>query len=388
MNLRKIAYYLHLWIGMISGIIVFIVCITGAIWGVSIYGWIGSSEQEKGIKGSLDAMLKPSQLSQMAEEVLGGPATYIYYTEDAPASIGRYGKGVRASASINPLTGEVFDEGTLSVQSREGKKRFNFWTFIRNGHRALWLPYKIGRPIVNYATFAFVIVLITGIIIWAPKSKKAIKNKFTLNWKKNTPLFRKLFDVHSVLGFYSVFILLMIAFTGMVWGLEWWSKGVYKLTSGGKELPAWQSGVSDTLNINTEITTAQAVDLLFDRLIYENPDAEGVSINYPDDNDPAATIGATVSLKKNLYYNADRYTFDRYTLKEIKLEGPFHGKYEDKSFADKLRRMNYEIHIGTIAGLPGKLLVFFGALFGASLPITGFYLYYKKWKMSRKTRKT
>jgi uncharacterized iron-regulated membrane protein len=43
--------------------------------------------------------------------------------------------------------------------------------------------------------------------------------------------------------------------------------------------------------------------------------------------------------------------------------------------------MNYDIHIGNILGLPGRIAMFFAALIGASLPITGFYIW---WGRKRK----
>jgi uncharacterized iron-regulated membrane protein len=38
--------------------------------------------------------------------------------------------------------------------------------------------------------------------------------------------------------------------------------------------------------------------------------------------------------------------------------------------------MNYDIHTGAIIGLPGKILAFFASLIVASLPITGFYIWW------------
>lgn len=32
MKIRKIAYKLHLWVGLVTGLIVFIVCLTGCVW--------------------------------------------------------------------------------------------------------------------------------------------------------------------------------------------------------------------------------------------------------------------------------------------------------------------------------------------------------------------
>jgi uncharacterized iron-regulated membrane protein len=42
--------------------------------------------------------------------------------------------------------------------------------------------------------------------------------------------------------------------------------------------------------------------------------------------------------------------------------------------------MYYDIHIGKILGLPGQLLAFFACLVIASLPITGFLIWYGRKK--------
>lgn len=92
----------------------------------------------------------------------------------------------------------------------------------------------------------------------------------------------------------------------------------------------------------------------------------------------------TVYKQKDIYYNSDSYSFDRYSLQEIKIEGPYSGKYAEASVGDKLRKMNYEIHIGSIWGTPGRILVFFAAIFGASLPVTGLYIFFKTRKKKKK----
>ena len=40
MKIRKIAYKLHLWVGLVTGLIVFIVCLTGCVWAFKLNGWI------------------------------------------------------------------------------------------------------------------------------------------------------------------------------------------------------------------------------------------------------------------------------------------------------------------------------------------------------------
>jgi uncharacterized iron-regulated membrane protein len=42
--------------------------------------------------------------------------------------------------------------------------------------------------------------------------------------------------------------------------------------------------------------------------------------------------------------------------------------------------MNYDIHVGAIAGLPGKIIAFLACLLCASLPVTGFIIWFDREK--------
>ena len=203
----------------------------------------------------------------------------INYTKDG--TIGAYyrGKDGGYSLQMNPFTRE-----TLSIRGLDGKY-LDFWEFIGAGHFSLWLPYNIGRPIVGYGTLVFAIVLLTGLVLWLPKSKKALKNSLRFNWKKETGTQRKMYDLHNVFGFYTAFILLIICLTGMVWGVEWWSNGLYKITSGGRELPEWRMAQSDTTSVATSTKSVYSgIDSLFASLVRSNPHARGTG-GYDDISD-------------------------------------------------------------------------------------------------------
>jgi uncharacterized iron-regulated membrane protein len=46
--------------------------------------------------------------------------------------------------------------------------------------------------------------------------------------------------------------------------------------------------------------------------------------------------------------------------------------------------MNYDIHVGAILGLPGKIIAFLASLIPASLPVTGFLIWWGKKKKGKK----
>lgn len=383
MTFKKIAYQLHLYLGLISGLIFFIVCLTGAIWALKLNGWVDQEKLPEVSQGNHTTVVSPSSVIEVAKkEFKDKTPDYIEYSEDAPIKATFRGQGYNYSLQMDPYTGKV-----ISVKGAEGSSGYDFWDFIGMGHFSLWLPYSIGQPIVGYSTLVFVIVIITGLILWVPKSKKALKYSLWFRWKKKTKMYKKVYDLHNILGFYAAFILLIISLTGMVWALEWWSQGVYKVTSGGRVMPEWRMAQSDTLHVDTPAKDIyQGIDSLFSDLSQKAPTAQAFSIYLPNIEDKASAIMITVFPDKKLYYNVDRYSFDKYTFKQVEVDHPYQGKYENKDFADKLRRMNYDIHIGAIGGTAGRLLVFLSTLFGMSLPLTGLYLYIRKRKKTKEKK--
>lgn len=380
---KKFAFQAHLWLGGISGIVVFVVCITGAIWAIGIHNWLGTNEQPTKIEAEGKSFLAPSViLEQLKNSHHIESPNSISYTPNEESTIRVYNDSTSLMLKVNPYTADVTELKDYNSSEYE----MSFWDYMRWGHRALWLPWDTGRMIVNYGTLLFLIVLISGLILWVPKSRKGLKNRLTLNWTKTTKAKRKFYDLHLVLGFYASFLLIIICATGMVWGLSWWSEATYKVTT-GKSLPPW-GAIKSTPDPNAIIATASQadkLDILFYQTIENNPQMESFSISISQaDTTP---FEVRVNNDRSVLYNYDTYNYNYDSLDLIEAQGYNTGKYEDKSFGEKLRRQNYDLHIGRIWGPVGEVLIFFAALFGASLPLTGYYILFVVKRRGRKKTK-
>jgi uncharacterized iron-regulated membrane protein len=279
--------------------------------------------------------------------------------------------GLLITVFIDPYNGRILKKTTTDFVGNKGE--FDFFRFILHGHRALWLPYPIGRPIIGVAILIFVVLLLSGLVLWWPKKwTKATRDKsFKVKW--NASFKRVNYDLHNVFGFYSMLLLLIIALTGLVWSFQWVSKSIYWATSGGKSLTEEAVMVSDT---TTKLSFSMAsVDKLWNQIAVQDK-PEGFYINLP--RQKADLVEVIAYLRSGTYYKTNIYNFDQYTLKPLKSAGPYSGRYADAGAADKLRRMNYDIHVGAILGIPGKVIAFFLAMVSASLPITGFYIWWGK----------
>ncbi|SDR77876.1 Uncharacterized iron-regulated membrane protein [Gillisia sp. Hel1_33_143] len=379
MNFKKIVFQAHKIIGLVTGIIIFVVAITGCCW-VFKEEIESLTSKEIYIEPQSTAILTPSEVKTIAEDVF--PENTIH-----GAIYGKTNENIEVvfydlepefykSVFIAPYTGEI-----LKINDHFS----GFFAFVLKGHTRLWLPAWLGEEIIAISVLLFVIIMISGFILWLPKKTKNLKHRLKFNWKKTTRWKRKNFDLHSIVGFYSIPLAIILAFTGLVMSYDWFQKSVY-VTIGGEKNPTFL--IPENMNSPENISASTLpIDLLLPKLKNENPKAKSFEIHYP--YNASESIYVEVTNTDGIYYDSDFLFFDQNSLEEIKSPS-IYGRYEDAKIADKILRMNYDIHIGAIGGIAGKILAFLISLTIASLPVTGILLWYgrnyKKKKRSTKSK--
>jgi uncharacterized iron-regulated membrane protein len=376
--MKKLIGKLHLYLGLVSGILVFVISITGCI--LAFEQEIKCITQPyMFVEGPTNGkVLPPSVLAAIARKAVPGKQArgILYDTPDRNAKVGFYNLDPEYYyvAYINQYTGKV-----VKVWNEDG----DFFHFILHGHYYLWLPEKIGQVVVASATLIFLTMMISGLVLWWPKNKSAAKQRFSIKW--SAAWRRKNYDLHNVFGFYVMSIGVILAITGLVWGFQWFSQGLYTIT-GGKGSDVYYNPPSDTTTLAGTDKTMQVVDKAWFTLQKEYPKYSSLNISLPTEK--AESIYSYVNFREGTYYDVDYNYFDQYTGKKIKAEGPYSGKFKEANFAQTLRRMNYDIHTGAILGLPGKILMFFASLICASLPVTGFLIWWGRRKKAPKKART
>lgn len=369
MSFKKIVGHLHLWLGLASGLIIIFLGITGCILAFE-HEIRYFTDKEQFVKEESGPLLPPSQLRTIAAKALGtdprsieyrgkGKSVFAYYYDEKEYRI----------AALNPYSGQV-----LKVKDMNR----DFFRVVLLGHYYLWLPPHIGQPVVASATLVFLVMLISGIILWWPRNKAARKQRFTIKW--NVRWRRRNYDLHNVLGFYMSWVAVFLAITGLVMGFQWFARTVYFVSSAGKAMPAHEHPVSDTTLAGS--TGINGEDRVWQQLRAMSKPEESVAIYLPATSSDA--LEGAINHRPGTYYNTDYYHYDQYSLKELPATGIYAGRYKDAAIEDKIARMNYDIHVGAVLGLPGKILMFAASLIAASLPVTGFYI----WRGRRKKKVT
>lgn len=170
---------IHLWLALPFGIVMSIICITGAIL------------------------------------VLEKPLTALFYPEyNVPRT------EVVEARSSEPHPAAEGAKGS-DVKKRPHPKKAPFFAATLKLHR--WLldapanrgERTLGKTITGVTVIMFVIDLLTGLYLWWPRTRKVLSNRLRVATSKG--LRRLLYDTHVSLGFWSMLVLLIISVTGLTW---------------------------------------------------------------------------------------------------------------------------------------------------------------------------
>lgn len=249
---------------------------------------------------------------------------------------------------------------------------------------------------MGISTLVFVIALITGVIIWWPRARKGLRRSLSISFSKGWKGFWK--GLHVAGGMYALIFVLAMALTGLTWSFNWYRTAFYAVC-GVEHTPrsfAPEVAKNDTGKGNghedrggegregrrgggrhghdgdgqgregrgegrrhSEFGRWQQV---YDELKAQNPDAPQITI---------APESATVTLSTT----GNRRASDRYEFNRRSGEVSLSAKYADSVEADKLRGWIYSIHTGSLGGIITRILWLLGALLGATLPLTGYYVW-------------
>lgn len=359
--LKKVIRKTHLWLGLSSGLVVFIVAITGCLYAFQfeiknwLYDYIHVAPQQLEI-------LPPSKIKEIADQQLPGKhlhgVQYLGTDKSAKAIYYSFAEKYYYFVYVNPYSGDV-----LKVKNEYA----DFFRIVLDGHFYLWLPPNIGQPLVASFTLIFLIMIISGLFLWWPRKRKGREKSFKIKW--NARWRRKNYDLHSVIGFYVAFVAIIFALTGLVWGFEWFRDGLHATVGGNKSLEY----VAPNSQIDfSKGTVTNPVDLLWERTVAQYPQAASIEAHFPDNEQ--APILMEVNHEVDTYWKMDYLYYDQYSLKQLEVDH-IYGQLKNANSADKLIRMNYDIHTGAILGFGGKLFAFLCSLLIATLPVTGFLIW-------------
>lgn len=361
MKLRQLVFTLHRYVGVMVGVLLLVIGITGS----SLVFWHEINHflnphlfhvipQNKQISVQLvlnkarsaypDFKLNYIQLPQELDDVYqvameskSGKPMYLY---------------------LNPYTGAIL-----------GSQQWGrtLMTFIYDIHITL-LAGEFGGIVVGICGILLVILSVTGLILW-PGWKK-LATGFNIRWRSPARLVS--YDIHKLGGILSGAFLILIASTGtaMIFSTNF-ANAVYSLTGTPTPSPIKSSVVAGKQGMKLDKILQKADAVL--------TGAKTTMISLPGESNEVVMVRKRFP-QEPVKTGRSYVYIDQYSGKILQFENALTAP-----LASKILNSVFTLHVGVYGGLPVRIIYLFIGLVPTILCITGLVLWRKRqWAIARR----
>ena len=384
--MKKALRKIHLWLSVPTGIIITLVCFSGAM-------LVFEKEITEAIKPELyfvkEAKGEPIPMQQLMEKVeetlpdsvsISGVTVFADSTRTYQVSLS---KPRRASIYVNQYTGEVTGRS----------ERLPFFNTMFHLHR--WLlgsSSGVGKLLTGICTLVLVFILITGILMWLTNRNKPLKASLAIHVTKGWGRFWH--DLHVAGGIYTTIFLLAMALTGLTWSFSWYRTGFYACFGVESSEKGGAHGEGGNSHGEGRGSRGEGRYSHGDgRNNHEGKRGEGRGFHRRSPYRHWEDVLNEVALKNPGYQQitlkpevaevvpegrlsmraADKYSYDRRSGEITDVQLYSAGKKDTK-----VRSGVYMVHTGSWGGFITRILNFLAAFIGATLPLTGYWLWFRR----------
>jgi uncharacterized iron-regulated membrane protein len=367
---------MHLTAGLLAGVVIFIMCVTGALLAferqtIELFErdarWVPVQPEAQPL-GPLEVLSKVTAARPEAK-----PASMAIKNE--PGAAWEIGLGREGALFVNPYTGEITGESHKGVRAAmSGLRDWHRWIALSGDQR------PIGKAITGASNLLFLFLAISGIYIWFPRN---------LVWKAVKPViwFRtgqrgkaRNFNWHNTIGFWTSMFLIIFTLTATVISYQWASNLLYTLT--GNEVPKQQQGggpQGQQQGQDKPFTIPENLNASWSAALQQSPTWRSISLRLP------VTDSAVYTIDEGIYWNI----FARSTLTLDAASGQVTkwDPYGERNSAVQLRSWFRFTHTGETGGILGQIIGFIACVGGAVLVWTGFSLAFRRFGNFLKRRR-
>jgi len=368
--IRKILFWAHLVIGLAAGLVVGVLCVTGALLAFEkqVTDWAERDARALPPPGAT-AWLAPEVLMAKAASVDPSRPIGMAWSADARIPV-RIRLQDGSLIMLNGHTGDVLGRGATAWRS--------FFRTTTELHTNLLMKFK-GSWIVDVANVCFVVIIASGLYLWWPRQWrwKALRNSVAIRFQVRGKA--RDWNWHNAFGFWSLAPLLFIAASGLVLSFapadKWWRifASSYLLPA---PLPSPLSGEgsSPALSSSPAPTLPPSWNDLMDTVQRQFPGWHAITSGNPSGLAQQNPVALAVNLgQPGQRTRAYTVRLDKASNTIVQVTG-----WTNEDSGNRARAIARVGHTGEILGVWGQVAAFLGCLAGSVLVYTGFALSWRR----------
>lgn len=328
-----------------------------------------------GANGGLYQMVTADKAAAAAKEHTGrapdfinlpGDYVEVYSAWYSSKAKDRFSFNESTQVLIDPASGRVLGSRLWGAPVFD---RLNLMPMLFKFHYTLQAGWWGSLAVAIMGSFILV-SMVSGVVLWWPRSRARGKWKAAFSIKRNAAVFRQVFDWHRLLGLYGIAVLGGIVFTGfyMAWKIT--------LPDAAKAPVKWVSTLSELPPLKSQrqgkeapITLQAAADSA--RQAFAGSVATRVRLPKGADGVVDVTLRQNGEWRKSSGYT--RVLVDQYSGARLHVRDPYAVSGGDK-FIDAL----FPLHSGEAFGAVSRVLVCIAGLLPAALFGTGLWMWMKR----------
>lgn len=381
--MSRLFFWFHLIVGLAAGLIVFIMCVTGAAltYQRQLQYWADTHHYRVDAAPKA-ARLPVDDLVALVESTSPTPgetsAVSVAYRADPTLPVAlsvRMGDST-STLYANPYSGQVLGPATGQAMRRVFSSILSWhrWLALTGEHRSA------GRALTGASNLLFLLLVLSGLYLWWPASLTWRRLRQTLWFRTGLPPRARHFNWHNVLGFWTAIPMLVLIGSGLVISYPWASNGVYWMF--GEQPPQRGRGTSDVAIVAYPVfeSTPASLEDLFTVATTQEPDWRIVTLRMPEAT--SASVAVTVDRGDGGQpHLRDTLTLDRTSGAVLE-----RARFTDQTPARQTRSLLRFAHTGEAAGPIGQTIAGLACVAGAVLVYTGVSLSWRRFLAWRRRR--
>lgn len=358
---KKIWFQLHWFIGITAGTLLMTIGVTGALLAFREEIMEALSPGVMHVQVRQQATLTPQQMLERLRD--GEPqrrVTTLTLSAEPGASVRVVfapppGERRGQARYADPYTGALLPPVTGA----------EFFEFTERFHRWLLLPTEIGKIVLGTLALSLLTLALSGLYLRWPRRPLSLQAWLRLDFQLQGRSF--LWNLHSVIGTWSLVMYVIFATTGAYWALDWFKDGVNTLAGESRRAPM-QRGEGK----KKEAAAAPVpldLTLAWNSFLSKAPDYQNAQLRLPEQGTQPVQI-FFLSHDAPHERARSRMVVAPQTGEVRQLE-----RYEDKSRGGRFIAAIYPLHMGTYFGLPGRIIMAIASLMMPLFGISGWMLY-------------
>lgn len=361
MTLRRLLFWLHLCTGIVVGVVIAFLAVTGCILTFQAPIVNLAERHARVVSPSSSACVAPSTLLENAAAYRHSlPTALVLYSDPhQPAEISF---GPESLLLADGCSGKVIGYGAVKLRG--------FFASVRDLHRWVALNgvrHETLRQIKNAAVLAFLFLIVSGLVLWLPR-------KFTGQHLRSAVFLRgKLhgrardWNWHTVFGFWMSLPLAAIALTGIIMAYGWANALLYRV-AGSPLPPAAHSQAGRKQSKPLPVEKFALLNAAIERARMQDARWKSITMRLPSEKDREVTFtldggdGSKPQLRAQL-------VIARKDAQVMRWE-PFSANSRGRQW----RLYARFLHTGEIFGMAGRFIAAAAALSALLLIWTGFSL--------------